>query len=222
LSNRSVEQLFSHGLNVKGGRADMSRLSGEERRRQIVDGAYKIILEKGLSGTATRDVTRHLGVGSGLLHHYFKTWGDLRAEVVKTFIHREIEALHGALADCPAEDMVERFIDWMITDPDLRFWKLWLDAVEEARRDPNLATIVQEGHVQWHLAIMNLMNSCGESSDEASVHSRHAAWRITALVDGLMGIIAIGRTPLSIDLVKVLLTEQIHMELRRNLPPGTG
>ena len=66
----------------------MSRLSGQERRSQIVEGAYAVILEKGLAGTATRDVTRHLGVGSGLLHHYFTTWAELRAEVVKTFIYQ--------------------------------------------------------------------------------------------------------------------------------------
>lgn len=196
----------------------MNRLSGEERRSQIVEGAYAIILEKGLSGTATRDVTRHLGVGSGLLHHYFKTWGDLRAEVVKTFIHQEIGALRKALSDCPTEDMIERFVDWMISDPNLRFWKLWLDAIEEARRDPDLAAIVQEGHVQWHSAIMDMIISCAEDGAEGSVNSQHAAWRISALVDGLIGIIAIGRTPLSKELVRVLLSEQIHMELHLPLP----
>ena len=194
----------------------MKRLSGEERRSQIVEGAYAIILEKGLSGTATRDVTRHSGVGSGLLHHYFKTWGDLRAEVVKTFIQQEIGALHQALSDCPNEEMVERFIDWMISDPNLRFWKLWLDAIEEARRDPDLATIVQDGHIKWHSAIMDLINRCAEGGPPDGVNSQHAAWRISALVDGLMGIIAIGRTPLTKELVKVLLSEQIHMELRRD------
>ncbi|MEL6520881.1 MAG: TetR family transcriptional regulator C-terminal domain-containing protein, partial [Pseudomonadota bacterium] len=187
----------------------MNRLSGQERRSQIVEGACAIILEKGLSGTATRDVTRHLGVGSGLLHHYFKTWGELRAEVVKTFIHQEIAALRQALSNCPTDRVFECFIDWMTSDPDLRFWKLWLDAIEEARRDPDLAAIVQDGHVQWHAAIVEMLERSSENGPLDNVHAQHAAWRVSALFDGLMGIMTIGRAPLTKEFVKELVSEQI-------------
>ena len=193
----------------------MSRLTGQQRRKKIVEGAYAVILEKGLSGTATRDVTRHLGVGSGLLHHYFDTWRDLRAEVVKTFIHNEIETLRKVLSDGPRDMMVERFIDWMISDPELRFWRLWLDAIEEARRDPDLAAIVQEGHIQWHAAIVDLIEQSVEERGVNQINTEHAAWRISALIDGLMGIVTVGQTPLTKELVRILLTEQVHMELMR-------
>jgi AcrR family transcriptional regulator len=193
----------------------MSRLSWPERRSQIVEGACAIILEKGLAGTATRDVTRHLGVGSGLLHHYFKTWGELRAEVVKTFIHQEITALRQTLSDCPTDRAFERFIDWMTADPDLRFWRLWLDAIEEARRDPDLAAIVQDGHVQWHAAIVEMLDRSIGAKAVGSVNSQHAAWRISAIFDGLMGIMTIGHAPMTKELVTELVSEQIDMELRR-------
>ncbi|WP_282060268.1 TetR/AcrR family transcriptional regulator [Roseobacter litoralis] len=194
----------------------MKRLSGEERRAQIVESAYTVILEKGLAGTATRDVTRKLGVGSGLLHHYFRSWADLRAEVVKTFITKEIEALKHALSDSASDNMLERFIDWMIADPEFRFWRLWLDAIEEARRDPELASIVQEGHVQWHETITKLIRQSVDAGLGTCDTPENAAWRVSALIDGLMGMLALDGTPLTKELVKKLLHEQVAMELCRD------
>ncbi|WP_424964527.1 TetR/AcrR family transcriptional regulator [Dinoroseobacter sp. S375] len=196
----------------------MARLSGQERRSQIVEGAYAVILEKGLAATATRDVTRYLGVGSGLLHHYFATWKDLRAEVVETFIHREICALQAVLSEAPPNAMIARFIDWMISDPELRFWKLWLDAIEEARRDPDLAAIIQAGHLRWHDTIVELLRRCASDGAAGCDSPQHAAWRISAQIDGLMGVFALGQSSLTPDLIKTLLHEQFSMELGRPAP----
>lgn len=197
----------------------MKRLSGQERRAQIVDCAYAVILEKGLAKTATRDVTRHLGVGSGLLHHYFKTWGELRAEVVKTFISKEIATVRDVLAHSPPETMIERFVDSMVSDPEFRFWRLWLDAVEEARRDLQLAAIVREGHVQWHATIVELIDRATDEGIRTCENSETAAWRISALADGLMGMLSLGGTPMDVHLVRALLHTQIGMELSHSSVP---
>ncbi|MDX8355343.1 TetR/AcrR family transcriptional regulator [Cognatiyoonia sp. IB215182] len=213
MSKRSVEQLLNFEVIVKG--TDVKRLSGEERRTQIVEGAYMVILEKGLAATATRDVTRQLGVGSGLLHHYFSTWGALRAEVVRTFISKEIAMLENDLAKIPAERLISHFVDWMVSDPDYRFWGLWLDAIEEARRDSDLAEIIEKGYLQWHAAIVGVIKRSVDAGLGVCDNPQNAAWRISALIDGLMGMLALGRTTLSPDVVKSLLQQQIAMELHR-------
>lgn len=194
----------------------MKRMPGQERRAQIVEGAYSVILEKGLAGTATRDVTRELGVGSGLLHHYFSSWAELRAEVVKTFIAKEIAALNDALSHDAPDEVFGHFVNWMVSDPEFRFWRLWLDAIEEARRDPELADIVQDGYMQWHASIVALIDRAADKDLGNSIKPQHVAWRISALVDGLMGMLVFGRTHLTGDFVKDLLHEQINLELCRN------
>lgn len=192
----------------------MKRLSGKERRHQIVEAAHAVILQKGLAATATRDVTRQLGVGSGLLHHYFSTWADLRAEVVRSFIAKEIMALEAELSDVPAENLIAHFIDWMASDPEFRFWGLWLDAIEEARRDAELAQIIEDGHIQWHAAIVEVINRSVAAGLGECQSPAQAAWRISALIDGLMGMLVLGRATLSPRMVKELLHQQIAMELR--------
>lgn len=126
---------------------------------------------------------RELGVGSGLLHHCFRTWGELRAEVVKTFLSREIDAVNDVFSQAPPEEMIDRFIDWMVSDPEFHFWRLWLDAVEEARRDPALATIVREGHFRWRATITELINRAVEEGVGDCTNPQTAAWRISALAD---------------------------------------
>ena len=81
----------------------MARMSGADRRQQIVEAAIEVILQRGLALASTRDVTRAIGVGSGLLHHYFSSWAELRAEAVRQAAWREIDELKAAIAGLPAD-----------------------------------------------------------------------------------------------------------------------
>jgi len=220
LSDRSIEQVLKKRENVKG--TIVKRLSGEQRRAQIVESACKVILQKGLAGTATRDVTRELGVGSGLLHHYFATWAELRAEVVRTFISAEIAELEALLSDAETEDLLRHLVDWMVSDPDFRFWGLWLDAIEEARRDADLAAIVEDGYLRWHSAIEGVITRTVDAGHGVCENPSNSAWRISALIDGLMGMLVLGKTPLTQDAVRDLLRHQVSMELGGNLSPDNG
>ncbi|MEO1106018.1 MAG: TetR family transcriptional regulator, partial [Pseudomonadota bacterium] len=104
----------------------MARMSGAERRRQIVEAAIEVVLKRGLAAAATRDVTQALGVGSGLLHHYFASWAALRAEAVRVAAQREIAAARALLSDGPTCEALEQLAAWMVQDEDMRHWRLWL------------------------------------------------------------------------------------------------
>ncbi|WP_421724339.1 TetR/AcrR family transcriptional regulator [Bauldia sp.] len=192
----------------------MTRLSGPERRRQIVEAAYAIIVEKGLAETATRDVTRKLKVGSGLLHHYFSTWRELRTEAVRTFVTKEIEDLERALADTAADQLIPRFADWMADDPGFRHWRLWLNAIEEARRDPELAEVVRSAYRHWHAVIVQVIERLVEGDVGRCADPVASAWRLCALIDGLAGIVMLGETGLEPEAAKHLLQQQFAMELQ--------
>ncbi|MCV3273752.1 TetR/AcrR family transcriptional regulator [Roseobacter sinensis] len=191
----------------------MKRMSGEARRTQIVDAAHAVILEKGLAEAATRDVTRRLGVGSGLLHHYFKTWKSLRAEVVRVFITKEIEQLEQTLAAAAPDRLAAAVVDWMVQDPAFRHWRLWLDAIEEARRDPDLAEVVEAGYLRWQITLSTLVERIVAAGHGTCPQPQDAAWRISVLIDGLVGLLAFDRTPLTTEEVRRLLQTQLAMEL---------
>ncbi|MCW3051263.1 MAG: TetR family transcriptional regulator, partial [Chthonomonadales bacterium] len=56
----------------------------EKRRREIIDGAFKIFAEKGFSGASNREIAAAAGLSSpALLYHYFKSKEDLLRAVVQ-------------------------------------------------------------------------------------------------------------------------------------------
>ncbi len=194
----------------------MARLSATDRRRQIVDAAIEIVIEKGLARAATRDVTRAIGAGSGLLHHYFPSWLDLRAEAVRVAAAREIDEVTALVADLPARRALDRLADWMVADGDMRHWRLWLNAQDEAHRDARLAAVMNAALRDWHGLIARLL-SAADRDGAALADPDAAAWRLTALMDGLAGAMLVSGSAVTQDRARQLIKAQIELECAR--PP---
>lgn len=56
----------------------------EDRRRQILDMSLDLFIRHGYAGTSTRQISRALGISSGLLFHYYDTKEQLYLEHLKT------------------------------------------------------------------------------------------------------------------------------------------
>lgn len=56
---------------------------GEERKKQLLQVALDVFIEKGYYGTSTREIARRAGVSSGLLFHYFNSKESIYLELVK-------------------------------------------------------------------------------------------------------------------------------------------
>lgn len=61
------------------------------RRRQIVDAAVRLFIEKGFHKTTTREIARESGISTGLLYEYVSTKEDV-LYLVCDAIHAEVEA----------------------------------------------------------------------------------------------------------------------------------
>lgn len=61
------------------------------RRRQILDAAVELFLQKGFHGTTTRQIARAAGISIGLLYEYFSTKEDI-LYLVCDAIHKEMHA----------------------------------------------------------------------------------------------------------------------------------
>lgn len=187
-------------------------MSGEDRRKQIVDKAIDVILQKGLAQAATRDVTRALGVGSGLLHHYFPSWAELRAEAVRLAATREIAAVKALVDGVPALEALERVADWVVDDEDMRHWRLWLNALDEAHRDDLLADVMTAAMLDWHRLIAGLLVKLGEERGATTSDADDAAWRLTALMDGLASAMLVRGSAMTARTARMLLKQQLRLE----------
>jgi len=62
----------------------------EQRRRQIVDGAVRLFVEKGFHKTTTREIARECGMSIGTMYEYIQTKEDV-LYLVCDYIHSELE-----------------------------------------------------------------------------------------------------------------------------------
>jgi len=118
----------------------------EQTRRQLIDAAVELIMERGLAQTTVLEICRRAEVTTGALQHQFGSKSELIATVIVTLFTpftREIEPLKEPLG-VSLEARVERLVS--------RYWKIYGDhryyAVSEIllaiRHDPLLHKIVSE------------------------------------------------------------------------------
>ena len=75
----------------------------DDRRRQILETSLDLFIRHGYTGTSTREISRALGISSGLLFHYYDTKEKLYLEHLKTaldgvrmmeeYLHMSLEPL---------------------------------------------------------------------------------------------------------------------------------
>ena len=63
------------------------RLSGEDRKAQIIDCALTLFARKGFSGTTTKEIANAAGISDTLIFQYFKTKDDLIRAALSVLFH---------------------------------------------------------------------------------------------------------------------------------------
>jgi TetR/AcrR family transcriptional regulator len=114
------------------------RLTGDERRQQLVEIATRLFARHGFSGTTTREIARAAGVTEAIIFRYFPRKDDLYAAILDwkscqestTRWCDELSALAAAGEDEPIiRAVVRRLIDFQRRDP--AFLRLMLHSALE-------------------------------------------------------------------------------------------
>jgi TetR/AcrR family transcriptional regulator len=130
------------------------RMSGEDRRRQLLDVAIELFSQRGFSGTTTREIAAAAGVTEAIIFRHFATKQDLYAAILDHANEAsgmekwlpEVESAMDAGADARLFRLiVERILEIHRTEP--RFERLMLHASLEGHelavmhRDQIMASI---------------------------------------------------------------------------------
>lgn len=191
----------------------MVRLAAADRRQTLVDAAIAVIRERGFAAATTRDVAARLGVGRGLLHHYFASWEELqRAAFVALTgdLQREAE-LRLAGADPAAK--VEALLDLMLAAPGDPHWQLFVDAWDEAQRDPELARCYADVLRWWRERCEQAIGDGVAAGLFTCADPPATAWRLAALCDGFSGYVLLAEANLPRPAALRMLRDAARMEL---------
>ena len=88
--------------------APRGRMSGKERRAQLVDVARKLFAQKGLDGTSVEEIASKAGVSKPVVYEHFGGKEGLYAVVVDREMQRLLDGVTGALTGGHPRELLEQ------------------------------------------------------------------------------------------------------------------
>jgi AcrR family transcriptional regulator len=165
----------------------VARRSVEVRREEILAATVVEVQRSGLAATRVADVASALGISPALVFYHFETKDRLLAEAFAYAAERDLVRLDKVVtgrgtATQRLRSVLRLYSPSGSTPPG---WTLWVDAWAAALRSPELRTVSRQLDLRWKEAVATIIED-GQGSGEFTCPDPHgAAWRITALIDGL-------------------------------------
>lgn len=144
-----------------------TRLSAEERKKEIKKAAARKFLEKGFSATTMEDVITESGLSVGGVYHYYKSTADIFYDIMEEANQRRIEKTlhrHKQGDYRSPEDMAAQFITEKILDEN-PYKPLYAMFLLEKARNAKLQQLFEklstEGFQEMLDAFGKTQNACG-------------------------------------------------------------
>ena len=165
----------------------MARRKVEVRREEILAATVTEVQKTGLAQTRVSDIASALGVSPALVFYHFETKDRLLAEAFAYAAERDLvrlaEAIQGPGTATERLRAVLRLYSPVGTTPP--GWTLWVDAWAAALRSSELRRVSKRLDLRWKEAVAEII-AAGVAAGEFRCDDPHAAaWRITAMIDGL-------------------------------------
>jgi AcrR family transcriptional regulator len=180
-----------------------------DRRAQILDATVELLLKNGLTATRTRDVTERSGVGTGLLNHYFR-WSELRATAWTLIFEQVVRVTF--TSSLPPNEAMERFLKTSFKPSSEKYWLLWIEATELAKKDTAMAKAIAEAQLATEQGLGGILRAGSEAGHWAVRDPDSTATRLSALHDGLAGMLLSGAVGLDRKKAETHLRKVFAME----------
>jgi TetR/AcrR family transcriptional regulator, regulator of biofilm formation and stress response len=130
----------------------MARVSAEERRRQLVAAAFRVIGRDGFAGVTTRRVCAEAGAPLAAFHYCFASKQELLTELTT----QSMAALMSAQHETPLRDTVETTLRselrayWRTVEADPNRESVLMALTQHALHDPSLDGVAQRQYAAYH------------------------------------------------------------------------
>ena len=165
----------------------VARQSAELRREEILRATIDQITESGFANTRVADVAKSLGVSTALVFYHFDTKDRLLSEAFAYAAQRDLDQLE-EIARSPdtAWERLRRILALYSPGPSTApSWPLWIEAWAAALRSTELQAVSRRLDVHWKNTVADVISEGVAGGEFRCADPSGAAWRITALVDGL-------------------------------------
>jgi AcrR family transcriptional regulator len=165
----------------------VARQAVEVRREEILRAAVGQIAARGFASTRVADVASALGISTALVFYHFATKDRLLADAFSYAAERDLARLARiASAQESAPQRLRRILKLYGPGPEPDgSWPIWIDAWAAALRVPELQAVSRRLDVHWKDVVAGVITDGVRAGDFTCPDAAAAAWRITALLDGL-------------------------------------
>lgn len=154
---------------------------------EILRATVAQIAERGVAAIRVADVATALGVSTALVFYHFHSKDRLVAEAFAYAARRDLDRL-AEVAESPGtarQRLVRALRLYHPSGSAAPGWRLWIDGWSAALRQPELRRVCRRLDLRWRDTIARLIAEGVEAGEFGCPDPESAAWRITALIDGL-------------------------------------
>jgi AcrR family transcriptional regulator len=164
----------------------MARRKVEVRREEILRATCDEVARRGFASTRAADVAGALGISTGLVFYHFESKDALLSAAFAYAAERDLERLDAAAAGTgSALDRLATILRMYGPEGVGAGWALWIDAWAAALRSPEMAEVSQRLDVRWKDTVAEVISQGVAAGELTCSDPSGAAWRITAMIDGL-------------------------------------
>jgi AcrR family transcriptional regulator len=164
----------------------VARRKVEVRRDEILRATCDEVAKRGFAHTRAADVAANLGVSTGLIFYHFDSKDALLSAAFAYAALRYLDRLVAAATGTgSALRRLARVLRMYGPEGIGAGWALWIDAWAAALRSPEMAEVSRRLDVRWKDTVAEVIKQGVTSGEMTCTDPSGAAWRITALLDGL-------------------------------------
>lgn len=163
-----------------------TRKEPQLRREEILRTAVALIEKQGIPDLRIADIARARSVSPALIVYHFGSKENLVAEAFMWAAQQDLDRLAKLTADLPTPlARLRTALAWYMPTGQARGWSLWIEGWAAALREPVLRQVGRELDLRWKEALTAIIQDGVLAGELRAADPRGAAWRITAVMDGL-------------------------------------
>jgi AcrR family transcriptional regulator len=162
------------------------RLGVAERREELLRAAVGQIESRGVAAVRIADVAASLGVSNALVLYHFSTKEKLVAAAFAHAAEDDLAQLHKILGRrTSALRRLRAAVRWYAPTGPANGWRLWIEGWAAALREPALREVTHSLDQRWKAVLTEVIAQGAAAGEFGCADPAGAAWRLTALLDGL-------------------------------------
>lgn len=164
----------------------MARRNVDVRREEILRATCDEVSRRGFANTRVADVAAVLGISTGLVFYHFESKDALLSAAFAYAAERDLGRLDAAAGGTgSALERLATILRMYGPEGAGAGWPLWIDAWATALRSPEMAEVSRRLDVRWKDTVADVIAQGVAAGELTCPDPSGAAWRITAMLDGL-------------------------------------